>query len=315
MQSEGRAMSRSAPIGLTSVMSVSERAKQLLHERRPFVHATVVRAQPPTSARAGDEAILLDDGTIEGFVGGQCAQNSVRKAALGALQAGESVLLRVLPDGDVHFPDAPGACVVVNPCLSGGALEIFLAPQFPAPLVRICGSTPIADELARVCMVLGYEVRRDAETGSGFAGATAVVIATHGGAEAETVRAALDAGVGYVGLVASRVRGRSVLDTLDLDESEQARVHTPVGLPIGAKTPGEIAVSIGAELIAGIRCDGIPVAPRSPESVPAVTAVDPVCGMVVTVVADTPHLRIDGQDYWFCCPGCRRGFAAAQAEI
>ena len=48
---------------------------------------------------------------------------------MGALQTDESVLLRVLPDGDVHFPEAPGACVVVNPCLSGGALEIFLAPR------------------------------------------------------------------------------------------------------------------------------------------------------------------------------------------
>ena len=61
---------------------------------------------------------------------------------MGALKGGESVLLRVLPDGDVHFPDAPGACVVVNPCLSGGALEIFLVPEMPAPLVRICGADP-----------------------------------------------------------------------------------------------------------------------------------------------------------------------------
>ena len=116
---------------------MTDRAQQLLRARMPFVHATVVRAQHPTSAHPGDEAILLADGTIEGFVGGECAQNSVRKAALGALQAGESVLLRVLPDGDVHFPEAPGACVVVNPCLSGGALEIFLTPQVPAPLMRI----------------------------------------------------------------------------------------------------------------------------------------------------------------------------------
>ncbi|MGE0216213.1 XdhC family protein [Mycolicibacterium sp.] len=290
-------------------MSIAERAKQLLDERRPFVHATVVRAQPPTSAHAGDEAILLADGTIEGFVGGQCAQNSVRKAAMGALQAGQSVLLRVLPDGDVHFPDAPGACVVVNPCLSGGALEIFLTPQFPAPLVRICGTTPIADELARVCDVLGYGVRRD-DDGGGFDGATAVVIATHGGAEAETIRAALDAGVGYVGLVASRVRGAAVLAALDLAEDERARVHTPVGLPIGAKTPPEIAVSIAGEVIAGVRRDGLPVAPR-PDAPP--TAVDPVCGMTVTIAADTPHLQIAGVDHWFCCPGCRDGFAAAQA--
>jgi xanthine dehydrogenase accessory factor len=293
-------------------MSITERAKQLLHERQPFVHATVVRAQQPTSARAGDEAILLADGTIEGFVGGQCAQSSVRKAALGALQAGESVLLRVLPDGEVHFPDAPGACVVVNPCLSGGALEIFLAPQFPAPLVRICGATPIAEELARVCGVLGYDVRRDGE--GDLDGATAVVIATHGGTEADTIRAAIDAGVGYVGLVASRVRGESVLDTLELTDDERARVHTPVGLPIGAKTPAEIAVSIAAEVIAGIRTGGLPVAP--PVSAPRaeMTATDPVCGMTVTVGPDTPHLRVEGLDYWFCCPGCRNRFAAARND-
>lgn len=289
--------------------AIADRAKQLLYERKPFVHATVVRAQPPTSARAGDEAILLADGTIEGFVGGQCAQNSVRKAALGALQAGESVLLRVLPDGDVHFPDAPGACVVVNPCLSGGALEIFLTPQFPAPLVRICGSTPIAEDLARVCGVLGYDVRCDNDS-TEFDGATAVVIATHGGAEAETIRAALDAGVGYVGLVASRVRGASVLDSLDLDETERARVHTPVGLPISAKTPPEIAVSIAAEVIAGIRRDGLPVAPRleAPTS-----AVDPICGMTVSIGPDTPHVRMEGGIHWFCCPGCRSRFVAARA--
>ena len=90
-------------------MRMDDRAQQLLRTRTPFVHATVVRAAPPTSAHPGDEAILLSDGTIEGFVGGHCAQNSVRKAALGALQTNESILLRVLPDGDVHFPEAPGA--------------------------------------------------------------------------------------------------------------------------------------------------------------------------------------------------------------
>jgi xanthine dehydrogenase accessory factor len=194
-------------------MDIADRARQLRHERTPFVHATVVRAQHPTSARAGDEAILLADGEIEGFVGGQCAQSSVRKAALGALQAGESVLLRVLPDGDLHFPDAPGATVVVNPCLSGGALEIFLAPQIPAPLLRICGTTPIAESLVRICEVLGYEVRRDGDA-DGFEGVSAVVIATHGGAESDLIRAALDAGVWYVGLVASQARGAAVLDEI-----------------------------------------------------------------------------------------------------
>jgi xanthine dehydrogenase accessory factor len=236
-------------------MTMSERAEQLRRARTPFVHATVVRAQQPTSAHAGDQAILLSDGTIEGFVGGHCAQNSVRKAALGALQANESVLLRVLPDGDVHFPDAPGACVVVNPCLAGGALEIFLVPRVPEPVVRICGGTPIADAVADLCATLGYDVQRG-EAGE-LAGVTAVVIATHGGPEAAVIRAAVDAGVGYVGLVASKVRGAAVLDGLGLTDAERARVRTPVGLPIGAKTPAEIAVSVVAELIQALRVSGL----------------------------------------------------------
>ncbi|MDH6198158.1 xanthine dehydrogenase accessory factor [Mycobacterium frederiksbergense] len=241
-------------------MSLSERVAQLRRARTPFVRATVVRAQQPTSAHPGDEAILLADGTIEGFVGGQCAQNSVRKAALGALQVGQSVLLRVLPDGDVHFPEAPGACVVVNPCLSGGALEIFLAPEMPAPLVQIFGATPIADAMVALCEILGYEVRRlDAPDGADPGNATAVVIASLGGPEAEMIRSALDAGVGYIGLVAGRVRGASILDGLGLSEAERARVHTPVGLAIGAKTPAEIAVSIMAEVIEGIRVGGLGV--------------------------------------------------------
>jgi xanthine dehydrogenase accessory factor len=172
-----------------STMTMNERVQQLRRARTPFVHATVVRAQPPSSAHAGDEAIMLSDGTIEGFVGGQCAQSSVRKAALGALQTNESVLLRVLPDGDVAFPEAPGACVVVNPCLSGGALEIFLVPQVPAPLIRVHGATPIADALVQLCGVLGYDAL-GGESLDDLAGTTALVIASHGGPEAEAIRAA-----------------------------------------------------------------------------------------------------------------------------
>ncbi|CAN5125694.1 XdhC family protein [soil metagenome] len=303
-------MRRSGTIRPMSTMTMHERAAQLRLARTPFVHATVVRAQQPTSAHAGDEAIMLSDGTIEGFVGGQCAQNSVRKAALGALQTNQSVLLRVLPDGDVAFPEAPGACVVVNPCLSGGALEIFLVPQVPAPLMRIHGSTPIADALVEMCGVLGYDVLGGDST-DGLAGATAVVIASHGGAEAEMIRAALNAGVGYIGLVASRIRGMSVLDGLVLTESERERVHTPVGLAIGAKTPAEIAVSIVAEVIAAIRVDGLAVPVRDAQA--PERAIDPVCGMTVVMVPGAEHLRVGDDDYWFCGPGCRTSFAAAQA--
>jgi xanthine dehydrogenase accessory factor len=75
------------------------------------------------------------------------------------------------------------------------------------------------------------------------------------------IRAALDAGVGYVGLVASKVRGGAIVDALALTEAERRRVHTPVGLPIGAKTPAEIAVSILAEVVRAIRVEGLAATP------------------------------------------------------
>ncbi|WP_092808721.1 XdhC family protein [Rhodococcus globerulus] len=281
------------------------RAEQLIGERRPFVTATVVRAQQPTSAHPGDTAIVFSDGTIEGFVGGQCAQNSVREAARGALDSGESVLLRVLPDGAPPFPKTSGADVVVNPCLSGGAMEIFLEPTLPAHVLSLYGDTPIADAVVEFARVLDLDVVRSSVAEAVTEDATAVIIASLGGEEALTIRAALDAGVQYIGLIASRVRGAAVLEQLELTDSERARVHTPVGMYIGAKTPAEIALSIVVDVVRAIRLDGVSVARNDPV---AKTALDPICGMTVTITADTPHLEDDGVDVWFCSPGCRHKY-------
>ena len=57
-------------------VTLTDRIDELARARVPFVRATVVRAQEPSSARAGDRAIVLADGSIEGFVGGHCAAGS-----------------------------------------------------------------------------------------------------------------------------------------------------------------------------------------------------------------------------------------------
>ncbi|HET6876388.1 MAG TPA: XdhC family protein [Jatrophihabitans sp.] len=286
------------------------RAHELTAGRVPFVHATVVRAQPPSSAHAGDDAIVLADGSIEGFVGGQCTQSSVRTAALGALAENRAVLLRVLPEGTVEFPETPGAQVVVNPCLSGGAVEIFLEPMLPPPLIEVAGTSPVAEAFAQLADVLGYATAR---TGSGgvAAEATALVVASHGRDEEAAIRAALDAGVPYIALVASRKRGSAVLDALGLTAEERTRISTPAGLDIGARTAGEVAVSILAEVVSVVRS---PVgaarsAAAAPQPAPQ-TAVDPVCGMTVTVLPDTPTVVTGGEQYWFCNPHCREQFLA-----
>jgi xanthine dehydrogenase accessory factor len=292
---------------------LSERIDELTRSRVPFVHATVVRAQAPSSAHAGDRAIVLADGSIEGFVGGQCATGSVRTAALGALETGEGVLLRVLPDagdGADSFPATPGASIVVNPCLSGGAMEIYLEPLLPSPSLYLVGSSPTAEAVAALAPVLGFVVER-AGAGAQPAGAVAAVVSSHGGDEAGAVRAALDAGIGFVGLVCSRTRGEALLEELDLPEQELRKVFTHVGLDIGARTAPEIALSIMAAVVRSIRLEGLVAAPASATPARPRQAVDPVCGMTVTVANDTPHVSWDGTDHWFCMPACRDAFVAA----
>ncbi len=301
-----------------------ERISELTSRREPFVHARVVRAQEPTSAHAGDAAIVHADGRIEGFVGGHCATGAVRAAALEAMSTGVSTLLRVLPDDAEAFPETPGACVVVNPCLSGGAMEIFLEPVIPAPVTYLVGDSPIARAVADLAERLGYDVVRAGE-GAEPSGATAAVVAMHGGDEPSAIRAALDAGVPFIGLVASTKRGAAVLDEMALTEDERARIHSPVGLWIGARTAAEIALSILAEIVKAYRLDEVRPATRGADApagsttLPVIepviepvveTAIDPVCGMTVVLGPDTPHAQVDGEDHWFCCAGCRTRFLA-----
>ncbi|GAA3845718.1 XdhC family protein [Sphaerisporangium flaviroseum] len=296
------------------VSGIPARMRELVADRVPFVHAVVVRAQFPTSVSAGDDAIILPDGSIEGFVGGQCAENSVRTAALGALEDGHTVLLRVLPEGEREFPASPGAQVVVNPCLSGGALEIFLHPLLPPPVIWVVGDSPIAEALAGLAGHLDLAVRRGSDA-EGPVGVTAAIVSSHGRGEAAAIRAALDAGVGFIGLVAGRRRGTAVLAQMDLTEAERRRIHSPAGLEIGARTASEIALSILAQIVAAIRTEELTAAAAAWRPGTAAGAgaqvVDPVCGMTVTVSPDTPHLLVDGEDVWFCGPGCRQRHAGA----
>ena len=285
---------------------LDSRMRELSLGRVPFARVTVVRAQEPTSARPGDDAIVLGDGSIEGFVGGHCAESSVRVAALGALANGQTMLLRVLPDGAASFPESEGARIVVNPCLSGGALEIFIEPLLPPPLLHLVGTTPISDAVAAFAETLGFTVRR-AQSGQGPDGALAVIVSSLGRDEEASIRAALDAGVGFIGLVASRRRGAAVLAELSLTEAERGRVHTPVGLEIGARTCEEIALSIMAEVVRAVRVEGL-LAPTAVLSPMPLQVTDPVCGMTVVVEPGTPHLAVEGRDHWFCCTGCLTTF-------
>jgi xanthine dehydrogenase accessory factor len=289
---------------------LAERAAELRRLRVPFVHARVVLAERPTSAKPGDEALILADGSIDGFVGGDCAESTVRAQSLALLDSGESLLLRVSP---VPEDSQPGKLSVHNPCLSGGTLEIFLEPQRPAPYVAVVGDTPVARALFALGRPLGYDVAAYSDPLPDDV--AAVVIASHGRDESDALAAALRAGVPYVGLVASRKRGEAVVGSLDICGSMKAQVRTPAGLDIGARTPAEIAMSILAEIVASRpRPTGRSGAEETAGTGSLATALDPVCSMTVVAVESSLHLDHAGTRYWFCGSGCLRAFAASPAE-
>lgn len=311
---------------------LTARARELTERGAAFVTATVVRVEHPTSARPGNVALVHEDGSMEGFVGGVCAQNSVRLYSLKAIERGEPLLLRILPDGPgpgvgaeaeaaadagQEIAHDEGSITVQNPCLSGGAIEVFLEPFLPPPRMIVAGDTPIAAALLRLGPDLGLDAvdSRGGDSGAVVPSADdlALVVAAHGRDELSILRAALEAEVQYVGLVASRKRGAGVLDQLrgeGVGEELLARIDTPAGLDIGARTPSEVALSILASIIEVRRRDS--TAPRSWAAAPP-TAVDPICGMTVVVSADALSVQHAGDTHYFCGEGCLRAFERQHA--
>jgi xanthine dehydrogenase accessory factor len=253
------------------------------------------------------------------------------------------LLLRLLPDDVAGFDgegrDAiDGAIVEHNPCLSGGALEIFLEPHLPPSQLVVIGGSPIALALERLAEAAGYDCIRSApgelET---LDRAAAVVVSSHGNGEEDMLAQALRAGVPYVALVASPRRGAAVMAELDIADELRDGLHTPAGLNIGARTPDEIAISILAELVAeqhshpdvigesALEAAGSEATQSSSaaegSSAPAglssrvTTTTDPVCGMTVAVLPASEQLALaDGDTVYFCGPGCRERYAREHAD-
>jgi xanthine dehydrogenase accessory factor len=284
---------------------------ELKRHRTRHVVARVVLAERPTSAKPGDTAIVLPDGTIDGFVGGTCAESTVRAQALALLDSGESILLRISPTPEVA---QDGKVCVHNPCLSGGTLEIFLEPVLPAPLLAVHGDAPIARALRVVAASVGWDVV-DVDPAQPLADdVAAVVIASHGRDEEDVLRTALGTDVRYIGLVASRKRGEAVVTSLDLCSSHTSRVHTPAGLDLGARTPQEIALTIIAEIIATRPSPSARPIANADSQEASTTAVDPVCSMTVAMVESSLHLDHVGTRVWFCGSGCLRAFASSPSS-
>jgi xanthine dehydrogenase accessory factor len=252
--------------------SIFARAAELEAAGRPFAVATVVAVRRPTSARPGASGLVHPDGSIEGWVGGSCAQPVVVREAQRSLVDGQPRLLRLSKDAPAEGRRGDGVVELVMTCHSGGTLEIYVEPHLPAQVLWVAGTTPIAGALVALGSAAGWRVSvfdpvadpdafpgaERVVVGTDIAGldpdgAPAVVVATQGVWDEEALAAALARESTYVGLVASPTRAAVVRawlrDEAGIPAERLAALRAPAGLDLGAETAEEIALSILAELV------------------------------------------------------------------
>ena len=259
--------------------AVLDKAQELKARGTPFVLATVVRAESPTSAKPGAKALVTGDGDLIGWVGGGCAQPAVLDTAKKALSDGQSRLIRVSPNKGGTAEE--GVIDFGMTCHSGGTLDIFIDPVIARPALLILGASPVAQTLCVLAQHAGFAVKVafpganadmfpeaqeiiDGMDLSAFGGGAPalVVVATQGKRDEAGLEAALQLDAPYVAFVASARKADKLKTYLKERGHDPARVDaivSPAGVEIGAVTPEEIAVSVLAGLIAARR-RGLPAA-------------------------------------------------------
>ncbi|MFN3614429.1 MAG: XdhC family protein [Rubrimonas sp.] len=236
---------------------VFEAILRLQAEGRPFAVATVIRTEDATSARPGDKAVIAEDGAILGHLGGGCVMAAARKAARAVALTGAPQVIRVRPaDRVVGLTDADGAAVYRSGCPSGGSVEMLIEPFAPPPRLCVWGAGAVAGALVALGAVMRLRVSRDPDGTPALGPADFAVVATQGRGDMAALRAALDSGAGFVGMVASRRKAAALARKAAEGGARPERLaalRAPVGLALGARDPEEIAVSIAAQIVAARR--------------------------------------------------------------
>ena len=303
--------------------AVLEQAAELKRQGQPFALATVVWRQGPSSGKQGSRAIIMESGEIHGWIGGACAEPLVIRQAREVIAEGQPRLLLLGSSEQFGAAIPDGIAVIPISCQSEGALEVYVEPVLPVPHLVVVGRSPMAHTLVDLAKALGW--RTDLLAVADFSTAAVdkrsmVVVATQGHSDEEAIELAVTAGPAYVGLVASRRRGESLLGYLaqrGVPKHELDRVRVPAGLDLGPTSHREVAVAILAELVqlraSGAMLSGaLPATSTTAADAPVTTRpveiVDPVCGMTVGAGPSAHPYEHGRVTYYFCCAGCRRRF-------
>jgi xanthine dehydrogenase accessory factor len=226
---------------------------------RPVAVATVIKGVEPD--RLGRRLIVRPESVI-GTLGSARFDAAVGDDALGLLQQGTTAIVRYGPDGERR----------------GDEVEVFVASYAPKPRMIVFGAIDFAAAVARIGTFLGYRVtvcdaRPTFATKKRFPDADEVVVAwphkylartdvdertvvcvlTHDPKfDVPLLEVALRMPLAYLGAMGSRRTNEdraNRLKELGFTDEDIARLHAPIGLDVGGRTPEETAVSVAAEII------------------------------------------------------------------
>jgi xanthine dehydrogenase accessory factor len=302
--------------------AVLEQAAELKRQGEAFALATVVWRQGPSSGKQGSRAIITASGEVHGWIGGACAEPVVIRQAYEVIAEGAPRLLLLGTSEQFGTAVPEGITVIPISCQSEGALEVYIEPVLPTPHLVVVGTSPMAHTLVGLAKALGWHTNLVAGpdvSATAVDKRSMVVVASQGHGDEEAVEQVVALAPAYVGLVASRHRGESLLGYLaqrGVPAVQLDRVRVPAGLDLGRTSHREVAVAILAELVqlraSGAMTSGIVAVTTTGPGIPraAVEVLDAVCGMSVTVGPSAHPLEHAGVTYYFCGAACRAKFEA-----
>jgi xanthine dehydrogenase accessory factor len=253
--------------------AVQEQILRLLDEGKAFAVATVAEARGSVPGKPGAKLVYLPDGTQYGTVGGAGLEEKVKALCRKALEERK---------GGLHSFDLMYYKEGALDSLCGGSVRILIEYMAPIPHLLIAGGGHCGLEIARLCDQLGYfhsvlDDRAEYASRERFPHARRVLHATpeeffaredlspyshvvlvgwSHKIDTELLYHLVQKFPRWIGAIASKTKRLEMFRRLrarGIPEEALARVAAPVGLPIGAETPAEIAVSILAQVIRSVK--------------------------------------------------------------
>jgi xanthine dehydrogenase accessory factor len=258
-------------------MDIYAEIAKLRKEGRRAALATIIQVQGSIPSYESSKILIRDDGSIVGTVGGGCVEAEVWAVAQDVMREEKPRRLHFNLNNNPDYDEG---------LVCGGSLDIFVEPVLATPTLYLFGGGHISLAISRIAEIAGFDIaladdREAFASKQRFPGVAEIyagpwqstfprlcpndfgyiVIATRGHkGDLECLRWALSTSARYVGMVGSKrklIEFFKVLEREGLPAEKFERVHSPVGLDIGALTPEEIAVAVVAEMIA-VRRNALP---------------------------------------------------------